>query len=101
MPAGRMALGNGNPAAVSVTERAGCRTVVGVAHEDDDLLFISPRVTQLVKRKCPVQVVYLTAGNDGRPAGWAVSPLAPRRVPSGRTHEWCRPRRTGPWPLCS
>lgn len=69
MPAGRMALGNGNPAAVSVTERAGCRTVVGVAHEDDDLLFISPRVTQLVKRKCPVQVVYLTAGNDGRPAG--------------------------------
>ncbi|MFJ2181439.1 ricin-type beta-trefoil lectin domain protein [Streptomyces anulatus] len=71
MPAGRMALGNGNPAAVSVTERAGCRTVVGVAHEDDDLLFISPRVTQLVKRKCPVQVVYLTAGNDGRPAGLA------------------------------
>lgn len=62
-----------NPITTSLDGAAGrtdCpRTLVGVAHEDDDLLFTSPRVAQLAERMCPVHVVYLTAGNDGRPAG--------------------------------
>ncbi|MFE9922729.1 ricin-type beta-trefoil lectin domain protein [Streptomyces sp. NPDC005774] len=72
-PAGATAPEIGHPIAAGVDSdgaRTGCtRTMVGVAHEDDDLLFISPRVAQLVERRCPVQVVYLTSGNDGRPVG--------------------------------
>ncbi|MEU2597240.1 ricin-type beta-trefoil lectin domain protein [Streptomyces hirsutus] len=86
-PAGRA----GNPTAESlddVAEGTGCpRTVVGVAHEDDDLLFISPRVVRLVERKCPVQVVYVTAGNDRRSAG-AGSFAARREV--GAQHAYAR-----------
>ncbi|MEV7863044.1 ricin-type beta-trefoil lectin domain protein [Streptomyces hirsutus] len=86
-PAGRA----GNPRAEGlddVAERKGCpRTVVGVAHEDDDLLFISPRVVRLAERKCPVQVVYVTAGNDRRSAG-AGSFAARREV--GAQHAYAR-----------
>ncbi|MFJ9648323.1 PIG-L family deacetylase [Streptomyces sp. NPDC101206] len=44
-----------------------CRsTLVGVAHQDDDLLFISPEVQRLIRARCAVGAVYLTAGDAGR-----------------------------------
>ncbi|MFD0267467.1 PIG-L family deacetylase [Streptomyces sp. NPDC127106] len=46
---------------------AECRsTLVGVAHQDDDLLFISPEVQRLIRGRCSVGTVYLTAGDAGR-----------------------------------
>ncbi|MFI8281373.1 PIG-L family deacetylase [Streptomyces sp. NPDC085929] len=46
----------------------GCRpTLAGVAHQDDDLLFISPEVQRLIRARCFVGTVYLTAGDAGRP----------------------------------
>lgn len=41
-------------------------TLVGVAHQDDDLLFISPEIQRLVRARCFVGTVYLTAGDAGR-----------------------------------
>ncbi|MEU5714206.1 ricin-type beta-trefoil lectin domain protein [Streptomyces sp. NPDC020403] len=74
----------------------GCRrTLVGVAHEDDDLLFTSPRVARLVERRCPVQVVYLTAGNEGHPVG--AGSYAARRE-AGAQQAYARlARATGRW----
>ncbi|WP_069170727.1 PIG-L family deacetylase [Streptomyces griseus] len=78
------------------TGEAGCRrTLVGVAHEDDDLLFTSPRVARLVERGCPVQVVYLTAGNEGHPVG--TGSYAARRE-AGAQQAYARLARvTGRW----
>ncbi|WP_406457856.1 PIG-L family deacetylase [Streptomyces sp. NBC_00876] len=42
------------------------RTMVGVAHEDDDLLFINPEIQQAVGPRCAFSTVYLTAGDAGR-----------------------------------
>lgn len=45
-----------------------CRpTLVGVAHQDDDLLFIGHEVQRLVRARCFAGTVYLTAGDAGRP----------------------------------
>ncbi|MER5728945.1 ricin-type beta-trefoil lectin domain protein [Streptomyces sp. NPDC002138] len=41
------------------------RTLVGVAHPDDDLLFINPEIQRLIRSECFVTVVYLTAGDSG------------------------------------
>ncbi|MFA3842868.1 ricin-type beta-trefoil lectin domain protein [Streptomyces aureus] len=41
------------------------REMIGVAHEDDDLLFINPQIQLLVTQKCPISVVYLTTGDAG------------------------------------
>lgn len=41
-------------------------TMVGVAHEDDDLLFINPEIQQAVGPRCAFSTVYLTAGDAGR-----------------------------------
>lgn len=43
------------------------RTMVGVAHEDDDLLFINPEIQQAVGPRCAFSTVYLTAGDAGHP----------------------------------
>ncbi|WP_250306595.1 ricin-type beta-trefoil lectin domain protein [Streptomyces sp. A 4/2] len=42
------------------------RTMVGVAHEDDDLLFINPEIQQAMGPRCAFSTVYLTAGDAGR-----------------------------------
>ena len=41
------------------------RTLVGVAHPDDDLFFINPEIQETIDAGCPVTTLYLTAGNDG------------------------------------
>ncbi|MGJ3558492.1 PIG-L family deacetylase [Streptomyces sp. INA 01156] len=42
------------------------RTLVGVAHPDDDLFFLNPEIRQTIRAGCPVDTVYLTAGDDGK-----------------------------------
>ncbi len=45
-----------------------CRpTMVGVAHQDDDLLFVGAEVQRLIRARCFAGTVYLTAGDAGRP----------------------------------
>lgn len=58
----------GEPARPRDGDRAApCRrTLVGVAHEDDDLLFLTPSVQRLLTARCPVHTVYLTTGDAGR-----------------------------------
>ncbi|WP_326682097.1 ricin-type beta-trefoil lectin domain protein [Streptomyces sp. NBC_01237] len=46
--------------------RVCARTMVGVAHEDDDLLFINPDIQQAIGPRCAFSTVYLTAGDAGR-----------------------------------
>jgi LmbE family N-acetylglucosaminyl deacetylase len=38
-----------------------------VAHQDDDLLFLSPALLLSLRSGAPVRTMYLTAGDDGRP----------------------------------
>ncbi|MFI9626154.1 ricin-type beta-trefoil lectin domain protein [Streptomyces sp. NPDC052042] len=40
------------------------RTLVGVAHPDDDLFFLNPEIARTIRAACPVHTVYLTAGDD-------------------------------------
>ncbi|MFF5563077.1 ricin-type beta-trefoil lectin domain protein [Streptomyces sp. NPDC012623] len=47
------------------------RTLVGVAHPDDDLYFLDPEIGATIRAGCQVTTVYLTAGDDGK---------TPRRV---------------------
>ncbi|MCX4681177.1 PIG-L family deacetylase [Streptomyces sp. NBC_01433] len=43
-----------------------CRgTLVGVAHPDDDLFFLNPEIRRTIRAGCPVDTVYLTAGDAG------------------------------------
>nr|WP_237531286.1 ricin-type beta-trefoil lectin domain protein [Streptomyces sp. SID7813] len=44
-----------------------CRpTFVGVAHPDDDLFFLNPEIRKTIRAGCPVDTVYLTAGDAGK-----------------------------------
>ncbi|GAA3178704.1 MULTISPECIES: ricin-type beta-trefoil lectin domain protein [Streptomyces] len=69
-PAGPAA--TGDPAQARGGDRAAScrRTLVGVAHEDDDLLFVTPQIQQLLTARCPVHTVYLTTGDAGHAAPW-------------------------------
>lgn len=51
----------------AVAESVDCteRILVGVAHSDDDLLFINPEIKQALDAGSCVHVVYLTAGDAG------------------------------------
>ncbi|WP_424860455.1 PIG-L family deacetylase [Streptomyces sp. MMS24-I29] len=52
-------------AAAPQTEPLRCRrTLVGVAHPDDDLFFLNPEIARTIRARCPVHTVYLTAGDD-------------------------------------
>lgn len=49
-------------------------TIVNIiAHQDDDLLFINPAVQQAITRGDCVRTMYLTSGDDGRPADYITS----------------------------
>ncbi|MEW1723499.1 PIG-L family deacetylase [Streptomyces sp. NPDC093109] len=44
----------------------GCRrTLLGVAHPDDDLFFFNPEIERTLRAGCAVSTVYLTAGDGG------------------------------------
>ncbi|MEU4031959.1 ricin-type beta-trefoil lectin domain protein [Streptomyces anulatus] len=58
--------GSSRPSA-HAKEQGQCRgTFVGVAHPDDDLFFLNPEIRQTIRAGCPVDTVYLTAGDDGK-----------------------------------
>ncbi|MEV7422146.1 MULTISPECIES: ricin-type beta-trefoil lectin domain protein [unclassified Streptomyces] len=67
-PATRTEAGAKAEAAAAASARpAGCRrTLVGVAHPDDDLYFIDPEIRATIRAGCPVTTVYLTAGDGGK-----------------------------------
>lgn len=51
--------------AASQKETSRClRTLVGVAHPDDDLFFLNPEIMRTIRAGCPVDTIYLTAGDD-------------------------------------
>ncbi|GAA2263850.1 PIG-L family deacetylase [Streptomyces amakusaensis] len=63
-------VGSGEPpasrAAAFPKDPPGCRrTLVGVAHPDDDLFFVNPEIERTVRAGCALTTVYLTAGDDG------------------------------------
>ena len=45
-----------------------------VAHEDDDLIFISPDLLHAIQAGATVRTVYVTAGDDGMSASYWMSP---------------------------
>ena len=45
-------------------------TLTIVAHEDDDLIFISPDLLHAIQAGAAVRTVYVTAGDDGMPASY-------------------------------
>ena len=60
------------PAKTSAAAPAPCRRTVfaGVAHEDDDLLFMSPDLLNDWGRGACLDIVYLTAGDAGSTGTW-------------------------------
>ncbi|WKV76640.1 hypothetical protein HBB06_00020 [Streptomyces sp. SNU607] len=58
--------GPGRPTTQSTDPRQCRRTLVGVAHPDDDLFFMNPEIRKTIRAGCPVDTVYLTAGDDGK-----------------------------------
>ncbi|MGI8447421.1 MAG: DUF7402 domain-containing protein [Streptosporangiaceae bacterium] len=63
-----------------------------VAHEDDDLLFISPDLLHAVRAGGVVRTVYLTAGDDGMPASYWMErengPRAAYALMAGTANSW-------------
>ncbi len=60
---------DGEPAA-----KLSCQpTLAGVAHQDDDLLFLNPELEQTVRAGCPVSTIFLTAGDDGNDLNYVTS----------------------------
>ncbi|MEZ7002092.1 ricin-type beta-trefoil lectin domain protein [Streptomyces sp. AD55] len=56
-----------SPPAVQSKGPRKCRpTLVGVAHPDDDLFFLNPEIRKTLRAGCPVDTVYLTAGDAGK-----------------------------------
>jgi hypothetical protein len=59
---------SGSPAAAGAgVARCAQTTVVGVAHQDDDLLLINPAVQRNFAAGQCIRVIYLTAGDAGEP----------------------------------
>ncbi|MER5491435.1 PIG-L family deacetylase [Streptomyces sp. NPDC002490] len=55
------------------------RTLVGVAHPDDDVFFVNPEIRRTIRAGCPVDTVYLTAGDGGKADRRAAVAYADRR----------------------
>lgn len=67
-------------------------TLTIVAHEDDDLLFITPGVLRAIRSGSAVRTVYLTAGDDGLPASYWLTredgPKAAYALMAGTANSW-------------
>ena len=82
--------GQGQASAASSPTRGATFTVV--AHEDDELLFISPDVLHAIQAGVAVQTVYVTAGDDGMPASYWMTreegPRAAYALMAGTANSW-------------
>jgi LmbE family N-acetylglucosaminyl deacetylase len=82
--------GQGQAAAASSQTLGATLTVV--AHEDDELLFMSPDVLYAIRAGVAVRTVYLTAGDDGMPASyWTTREEGPRAayaLMAGTANSW-------------
>ncbi|MGV9312912.1 ricin-type beta-trefoil lectin domain protein [Streptomyces sp. NPDC003691] len=65
-PPPEIAAGSTRPAAPAQDPQTCRRTLVGVAHPDDDVFFLTPEIRHTIRAGCPVDTVYLTAGDDGK-----------------------------------
>jgi LmbE family N-acetylglucosaminyl deacetylase len=61
---------NGGPAPVATSAASCARTLNVVAHEDDDLLFINPSVSEDIASGRCVTTLFVTAGDSGRPPSY-------------------------------
>ncbi|MFG2395104.1 ricin-type beta-trefoil lectin domain protein [Streptomyces lavendulae] len=59
------ALGPGGFKSLQAVQLPCERFVIGVCHQDDDLLFINPEIRHQIDVRCPVTTIYLTAGDNG------------------------------------
>jgi LmbE family N-acetylglucosaminyl deacetylase len=63
-----------------------------VAHEDDDLIFISPDLLHAIQAGATVRTVYVTAGDDGMPASYWMTreegPRAAYALMAGTANSW-------------
>ena len=77
------------PAASAATLGA---TLTIVAHEDDDLLFMSPDLLHAIQARLPVRTVYVTAGDDGMSASYWLTreagPKAAYALMAGTANSW-------------
>ena len=67
-------------------------TLTIVAHEDDDLIFISPDLLHAIKAGATVRTVYVTAGDDGMSASYWMArergPMAAYALMAGTANSW-------------
>ena len=67
-------------------------TLTIVAHEDDDLIFISPALLHAIQAGAAVRTVYVTAGDDGMSASyWMTREQGPRAayaLMAGKANTW-------------
>ncbi|MGW7580526.1 hypothetical protein ACWGKU_37870 [Kitasatospora sp. NPDC054768] len=84
--------GTGTAAGMPVAGGDGPLFLQVVAHEDDDILFMNPDLSNALANGTPSVTVFVTAGNITRPGPAAVRG-AGHRPPSADTGEWAsRPR---------
>ena len=77
---------------VRTTQAAQGPTLTIVAHEDDDLIFISPNLLHAIQTGATVRTVYVTAGDDGMSASYWMSREAGLRAAyalmAGAANSW-------------
>ena len=84
--------GAGHSQAASASSQTPGATLTVVAHEDDELLFMSPDLLHAIRAGVAVRTVYLTAGDDGMPASyWTTREEGPRAayaLMAGTANSW-------------
>jgi LmbE family N-acetylglucosaminyl deacetylase len=75
-----------------ISQAATGPTLTIVAHEDDDLIFISPALLHAIQAGATVRTVYLTAGDDGMSASYWMTreegPRAAYALMAGKANLW-------------
>ena len=84
--------GAGHSQAASASSQTPGATLTVVAHEDDELLFMSPDLLHAIRAGVAVRTVYLTAGDDGMPASYWMTreegPRAAYALMAGTANSW-------------
>jgi LmbE family N-acetylglucosaminyl deacetylase len=84
--------GAGHSQAAAAASQTLGATLTVVAHEDDELLFMSPDLLHAIRAGVAVRTVYLTAGDDGMPASYWMTreegPRAAYALMAGTANSW-------------